>query len=178
MTLLLLAAAATLGKPDAPQLSYTAQGQFTITNYNASLTYALSGATRSGDLITSVTNGATITAAYAPGAPLSNASTMNVLAGARVLTDSYGITDTGCGTRGNICCPDGRIQNTAGLVCGGAPGSLAPDNFCDGTPGYPCPGNCYQLTVACYNWYWTNYTAEGYTLFGGDSGTWGKATNG
>lgn len=177
MTLLFLAAAATLGKPDAPQLSYTAQGQFTITNYNASLTYALSGATRTDDIISSVTNGATITAAYASGAPVSGASLMNVLAGARVLTDNAPITSTGCGPRDSICCPDGRIQNTGGTVCGGYPGSLAPDNFCDGTPGYPCDGNCYQLTVNCYNWYWTNYTAEGYTLFGGDSGTWGKATN-
>ena len=170
MTLLLLAAAATLGKPDAPQLSYTADGQFTITNYSASLTYALTGATRTGNIISSVTNGATITAAYAAGAPVSGSSLMNVLAHARVLTDSIGVTDTGCGPRGNLCCPSGRILDTAGNVCGGAPGSLAPDIFCGGS----CPGNCYQLTIACYSWYWTNYTSSGYTLIGN---TWGKATN-
>ena len=170
MTLLLLAAAASPGKPAAPQLSYTADGQFTITNYSASLTYALSGATRSSNIINSVSNGATITAAYAPGAPVSGSSLMNVLANARVLTDSIGITDTGCGPRGSICCPGGRIQNTGGAVCGGAPGSLAPDVFCGGA----CPGYCYQLTVACYNWYWTNYTSSGYALIGN---TWGKVTN-
>lgn len=175
MSLLFLAAAASLGKPDAPQLSYTAQGQFTITNYDASLTYALSGATRSSNIISSVSNGATITAAYASGAPVSGASLMNVLANARVLTDSIGITDTGCGPRGNICCPDGRIQNTGGAVCGGAPGSFISDPgqaaaFCGGA----CNDNCWQLTVACYNWYWTNYTSSGYALIGN---TWGKATN-
>lgn len=164
-----------LSAPAAPQLSYTAEGQFTITNYDSSLTYAVVGATRTGNLLTSVTNGATITAAYSTGAPTSAASTMNVLAHARVLTDGIGVTSTGCGPRGDICCPGGRILNTAGQVCGGAPGSLAPDNFCDGTPGYPCPGFCYQLTVACYNWYWTNYTSSGYTLIGN---IWGKATNG
>ena len=160
-----------LSAPAAPQLSYTADGQFTITNYNASLTYAVVGATRTGNLLTGVSNGATITAAYSVGAPTSAVSTMNVLANARVLTDSIGVTDTGCGPRGNICCPDGRILNTSGQVCGGAPGSLAPDVFCGGA----CDGNCYQLTVACYNWYWTNYTSSGYTLIGN---TWGKATNG
>jgi hypothetical protein len=105
-----------LSSPSAPQLSYTAEGQFTITNYSASLTYAVVGATRTGNLLTSVTNGATITAAYSAGAPVSAASTMNVLANARVLTDSIGITSTGCGPRDSICCPDGRIQNTAGMV--------------------------------------------------------------
>lgn len=164
-----------LSAPSAPTLSYTAQGQFTITNYNASLTYAVVGATRTGNLLTSVTNGATITAAYSSGAPVSNVSTMNVLANARVLTDSIGVTDTGCGPRGNLCCPSPRILDTAGNVCGGAPGSLAPDGFCDTGGGAPCPGNCYQLTIACYNWYWTDYTSSGYTLIGQ---VWGKATNG
>ena len=164
-----------LSDPDAPTLSYTAQGQFTITNYNASLTYVVVGATRSGNLLTSVSNGATITSAFASGAPTSAASTMNVLAHARVLTDSIGVTSTGCGPRDSICCPGGRIQNAAGATCGGYPGSIAPDNFCDGTPGYPCPGYCYQLTVACYNWYWTNYASLGYTLIGS---IWGRATNG
>lgn len=164
-----------VSSPSAPQLSYTADGQFTITNYNASLTYAVVGATRTDNLLTSVTNGATITAAYSAGAPPSAVSTMNVLAHAQVLGSFVtGVTDTGCGPRPNICCPTGLVQPNF-AQCGGSPGSLAPDNFCDGTPGYPCDGNCYQLTIACYNWYYTNYTSEGYTLIGN---TWGKATNG
>lgn len=164
-----------LSPPESPTISYTAQGQFTITNYNASLTYAVVGATRSSNLLTSVSNGATITAAYASGAPTSAVSTMNVLAHAQVLGNFVtGVTDTGCGPRGNICCPGGLVQPNF-AQCGGAPGSLAPDNFCDTGGGAPCPGNCYQLTIACYNWYYTNYTSEGYTLIGN---TWGKATNG
>jgi hypothetical protein len=162
--------------PDAPTLSYTAQGQFTITNYNASLTYVVVGATRSGNLLTSVSNGATITSAFAPGATTSAASTMNVLAHSRVLTDSVGVSSTGCGPRPNLCCPDGRIMNTGGTTCGGAPGSLIGDPnqgaaFCGGA----CDTNCWQLTISCYNWYWTNYASSGYTLIGN---TWGKATNG
>jgi hypothetical protein len=163
------------GPPPAPTLSYTAEGQFTITNYDANLVYAVSGATRTGNLLTSVSNGATITTAYAVGATTSNVSTMNVLANARVLTTSIGVTNTGCGPRPDICCPDGRILNTSGQVCGGSPGSLAPDSFCDVGFGAPCPGNCYQLTVTCYNWYWTDYSGSGYTLIGQ---IWGRATNG
>lgn len=159
-----------LSAPTAPQLSYTADGQFTITNYNASLVYTTTSATRSGNLISSVTNGATINAAYGVGAPVSGSSLMNVLANARVLTDNAPQTTTGCGPQSNICCPSGRIQDTSGTVCGGSPGSLAPDVFCSNT----CIGNCYQLTVNCYNWYWTDYTSSGYTLIGN---TWGKVTN-
>jgi len=166
-----------LSSPAAPILSYTAQGQFTITNYNASLTYAVIGATRSGNLLTGVSNGATITAAYASGAPVSNTSTMNVLAHARVLYGgATGVTSTGCGPRDNLCCPSGLILDTNGTVCGGAPGSFIADPnqaaaFCGGA----CNDNCWQLTIACYNWYWTNYTSSGYTLIGN---IWGKATNG
>jgi hypothetical protein len=167
-----------LSAPAAPTLSYTAQGQFTITNYNASLTYAVIGATRSGNLLTGVSNGATITAAYSAGAPVSNASTMNVLAGARVLYGAVtSVTSTGCGGQSAFC-PAGQITDPSGGT-GGCCGSVAPDNFCDvGFGNYCDPGNCYQITIGCQNWYWTNYTANGYTLFGGDSGTWGKATNG
>ena len=166
-----------LSAPAAPQLSYTAQGQFTITNYNASLTYAVIGATRTGNLLTSVSNGATITAAYSVGAPASAASTMNVLAHARVLYGAAtGVTSTGCGPRPNLCCPGGLILDSNGTSCGGAPGSFIADPnqaaaFCGGA----CNDNCWQLTIACYNWYWTNYTSSGYTLIGN---IWGKATNG
>jgi hypothetical protein len=164
------------GPPPPPTLSYTAQNQFTITNYNAALVYAVSGATRAGSLLTSVSNGATIATSYAVGATISNVSTMNVLAHGRVLTTSFGVTDTGCGPRGNICCPGGTIQDTSGNVCGGAPGSYIADPaqaaaFCGGA----CDYNCYQLTVTCYNWYFTDYTGSGYTLMGN---VWGKATNG
>lgn len=162
-------------KAPAPQISYTADGQFTITNYNAALLYNVSGASRTGDKINGVSNGATITAAFKAGAPVSNASVMNVLPKTRVLTDNAPQTSTGCGPRDNICCPDGRIQEAGGTVCGGAPGSFISDPgqaaaFCNGQ----CNDNCWQLTVSCYNWYWADYTSQGYTLIGN---TWGKATN-
>lgn len=163
-----------VSSPPAPLLSYTADNAFTITNYDASLTYTVSGATRSGSSLTGVSYGATVRASYSAGAPLSNTSTMFVLANARVLYGSpTPVTSTGCGPRPDICCPSGLIFNSSGQVCGGSPGSIAPDNFCQ----FPSctPGQCYQLTISCYNWYWTNYTAEGYTLIGN---TWGKAVNG
>ena len=166
-----------LSTPAVPVLSYTAQSTFTITDYNATLTYVVVGATRSGNQLTSVTNNSTITAAYSSGAPVSAARTMLVANYARILTSvNTSITSTGCGPRDSICCPSGTIQNTNGDQCGGYPGSLAPNNFCDGTPGYPCDGNCYQLTVACWNWRWNNYSTgpegTGYTLIGT---VWGKA---
>ena len=157
-----------------PTLSYTADGQFTITNYNAALFYTVTGATRTNDLLTSVSDNATITAAYANGLPVSPTTTMRVAPNVRILTSvNTSLTDTGCGTRPDLCCPAGTIQSTAGNQCGGAPGSLAPDNFCGGA----CPGNCFQLTVTCWNWRWTNYSdgtdGTGYTLIGN---TWGKVT--
>ena len=160
--------------PAAPFLRYSAEGQFTIDNYSGGLIYSVSGASRSGNILSGVSNGATITAEYGDGSPKSKSSTMNVLANARVLTDSIPSTTTGCGPRGDICCPDGRILDTSGRACGGSPGSLAPNNFCSDL-GTPCDGNCYQLTVTCYNWYWTNYSGDGYTLIGQ---TWGRALNG
>lgn len=164
------------GPPDAPTLSYTAQGQFTITNYDSNLFYNVSGATRSGNLLSSVSNGATITASYASGAPASSAATMLVANHVRILTSfATGVTSTGCGPRPNLCCPGGTIMNTSGQTCGGAPGSLAPDQFCGGGLPGDCPGNCFQLTISCYNWRWTNYDTgpdgTGYTLIGS---IWGK----
>lgn len=166
-----------LNAPPAPQLSYTAEGQFTIINYSSTIFYEVSGATRTNDILSSISNGATIRAAYSVGAPLSNSSLMNVAINTRVLTTvATNITDTGCGPRPNLCCPGGTIQNTSGAVCGGSPGSVAPDNFCGNTCD---PGNCFQLTVTCWNWRWTNYSTgpdgTGYTLIGN---IWGKATNG
>lgn len=167
------------GPPAVPTLSYTAQGQFTITNYDSNLVYNVSGANRSGDLLTSVSNGATITASYASGAPASSAATMNVANHVRVLTSvNTNVTSTGCGPRPDLCCPGGTIINTSGQVCGGSPGSFIADPnqaaaFCAGQ----CNNNCYQLTITCWNWRWTNYSTgpdgTGYTLIGS---IWGKVT--
>lgn len=176
---LLLAASGVSVKPPTPTLSYTADGQFTITNYSATLFYVVTNATRTNDLLTSVTSGATITAAYANGLPVSGTATMLVAANARILTSvATSLTSTGCGPRPDLCCPGGTIQNTSGAVCGGSPGSFIADPnqaaaFCAGQ----CNNNCFQLTVACWNWRWTNYSdgtdGTGYTLIGN---TWGKVT--
>jgi hypothetical protein len=157
------------GPPAVPTLTYSAQNTFTITNYDATLTYTVTGATRTGNQLTAVTNGATIKAAWAPGAPQSAARTMNVLAHGRVLTTVAATPqDTGCGTRPGQCCPSG-ILNTSGATCSSGPGTLVPDAFCGGS----CPGNCFGEYLTCYNWYWTNYTASGYTLIGT---VWGKVS--
>ena len=156
------------GPPAVPNLTYTADNQYTITNYNSSLVYALTNSTRSGSVITVSSNTATITAAYAVGAPASAPRTMSTLPNERVLLyPGTGYGSTGCGPRGDICCPDGQIQNTAGAQCGGAPGTQG--DFCDGA----CPGDCFGTFVTCYNWYWTNYTSAGYVLYGSH---WGKAS--
>lgn len=168
-----------LSAPATPNLSYTAQSTFTITNYDATLTYAVTGATRSGNQLTSVTNNATITAAYASGAPVSGTRTMLVANNARILTSfATNVVSTGCGPRPDLCCPGGTIANTSGQVCGGAPGSFIADPnqaaaFCGGQ----CNDNCWQLAWGCWNWRWTNYSTgpdgTGYTLIGS---VWGKAT--
>jgi hypothetical protein len=162
--------------PAAPMLSYTAEGQFTIGNFDDKLIYTVTGATRSGSILSGVSNGATIVAAYETDLPKSNASTMNVLANGRILSPGDSQTSTGCGPRGDLCCPGGQIMDAGGRVCGGAPGSFMSDPgqakaFCNG----PCDTNCWQLTIACYNWRWTDYTGDGYKLIGQ---TWGKAVNG
>ena len=61
--------------PATPDLSHTAYGQFTITNYDASLTYAVTNGTRTGAVITvpSVNSTMTVTSAYGSGAPTSGA---------------------------------------------------------------------------------------------------------
>jgi hypothetical protein len=161
-----------------PALSYTADGQFTITNYSATLFYSVSGATRTADLLTSVSDNATITAAYASGLPVSATKTMRVAPHVRVLTSvAGGVSSEGCGPRPDLCCPAGTIQGTAGNQCGGAPGSVVPDQFCS-NQGISCsPGNCFGLYITCWNWRWTNYSdgtdGTGYTLIGN---TWGKVT--
>lgn len=166
-----------LSAPPVPNLSYTADGVFTITNYNATFNYTTTGATRSGDQLTSVSNNATITARYAAGAPVSAARTMLVAANARVLTTvNTGIGSEGCGPRPNICCPGSSILNTNGDQCGGAPGTQGNFAGCSGCAPFPGPGDCYGTFLTCWNWRWTNYSdgtdGTGYTLIGN---TWGKA---
>ena len=162
-----------LSAPATPNLSYTAQSTFTITNYDATLTYAVTGATRSGNQLTSVTNNATITAAYAAGAPVSAARTMLVANNVRILTSvAGGVGSEGCGPRPTICCPGNTIQNTNGDQCGsvGTQGNFAGCSGC-------APGDCFGLFLTCWNWRWTNYSTgpdgTGYTLIGS---VWGKAT--
>lgn len=162
--------------PQAPQLSYVAEGQFSITNFDDKLSYTVSGATRSGSLLTGVSNNATIAASFEPDSIKSNVSTMNVLANARILSPGDNQSSTGCGPRGDLCCPGGQIMDAGGRTCGGAPGSFIADPsqaaaFCNGQ----CNDNCWSLTIACYNWRWTDYTADGYKLIGQ---IWGRAVNG
>lgn len=177
----LLTAAGISVPPPTPTLSYTADGQFTITNYNAALFYVVTGATRSSDILSSVSNGATITAAYANGAPTSGSSTMNVAPNVRILTSvAGGVSSEGCGPRPDLCCPAGTIQSTAGNQCGGAPGTRTPGGCgggCPEGPFDPFNAGCFALFVTCWNWRWTNYSdgtdGIGYTLIGN---TWGKVT--
>lgn len=159
------------GPPPVPTLSYTAERTYTITNYDANLTYTVTGATRSGNTITGATNGATITSAYAPGATQSAARTMNLLAHSRVLTTIYsGLGSAGCSPRPDYYCQGGSILDTSGNTYLPGPGTFHPNN-----PG-PCDwqcNDCWLLFGTCYNWYWTNYSGNGYTLFGS---WWGKST--
>lgn len=161
--------------PPTPTLAYTGLKQFTITNYDSTLTYTLTNCTRSGSVIT-VTNvgtNATVTARYGRGLSASAAGTGATLANGRVLTGApTNYTDTGCGPRGTSCCSGGQILNVDGSTCSSV-GSLAPDNFCGGS----CPGNCFQMTISCYSYYWTDYTSSGYTISGSTTSTssvWGK----
>ena len=162
--------------PPAAILAYTAEGTFTIGNYNAAYDYKVAGATRSGNLLNGVSNGATINVGFDATSLRSSNSTMNVLANGKILTPAQSHTDTGCGPRGNLCCDGGQIINEGGAQCGGAPGSFISDPsqgaaFCNGQ----CNDNCWQLTIQCYNWRYTDYSGDGYILIGQ---TWGKATNG
>lgn len=150
-----------------PALTFgAADGHFTISNYNAGLTYAVTGATRSGSDLSAVNNGATITASYAPGAPVSAAATMNVLAHGCILEGaSESLNSTGCGPRPGDTCSVG-VLDTAGNTYAG-PGTRG--DFCGGA----CPGNCYGRFATCYYYHWTDYSGSGYSLIGN---TWGKVT--
>lgn len=156
------------GPPPVPTLAYTAQGTFTITNYDPTLTYTVTGATRSGSQLTGISSGATIKTAYSPGAPQSAARTMYVANHGIVLTTVAATpSSTGCGPRPDLCCPAGTTQSAVSPVqCGGSPGTRG--DYCGGS----CPGDCFGLFVTCRNYYWTDYSSSGYTLIGS---IWGKA---
>ena len=172
----LLKTAVPLGAvPSVPTATYTAENQFTISNYDSTLTYAVVGGTRSGSVVTisSVGTTATVTAAYGRGVAASAAASLLTAASGRVLTSvASSPFSAGCGPRGTICCPSGTILDTSGTTCasGGTQGAFA-------ECGNSCPGNCFGLFLTCWNWRWNNYSTgpegTGYTLIGN---TWGKVT--
>lgn len=160
--------------PAVPTATYTAESQFTIGNFDSTLTYTVVGGTRVGSVVTISTVGttATVTASYGRGVVASAALSLLTAANARVLTSIASQPfSAGCGPRPTTCCPSGTILDTSGATCasGGTQGSFA-------ECGSSCPGNCYGLFLTCWNWRWTNYATgpdgTGYTLIGN---TWGKA---
>lgn len=154
--------------PPVPTLSYTAQSQFTITNYDSTLQYSVTGASRSGNIvnINSVGTTATVNAKYSRSTISSANRSLLTAAHARVLYGpGTGVGRAGCGPQ-TVCCPSGMIHNPDGSQCG-----------CCGTRGCfaECCGRCEDCTgnfLTCYNWYWTDYSGSGYTLIGS---VWGKA---
>ena len=153
-----------------PNLTYSADGQFTISNYDAAQTYTVSGATRTGAVLTGVSDNATITAKYTSGSTASSARTMRVQAHGRVLDAvQQNFSSAGCGTRSDSCCGSNWIMGTDGHTCGGSPGTQGNWTECGGS----CPGNCFgYFNVQCWSWHWTDYSGSGYTQIGN---TWGKA---
>ena len=160
--------------PPVPTLSYTAENQFTITNYDSTLVYELTSCSRSNNIVIPSSSTATITAKYSRALVSSSARTLLTAPYDRVLTSvAGGVSSEGCGPRPNLCCPSGTIQGMAGNQCGGAPGTQGSFAGCSGcTSGNPC----YGLFITCWNWRWNNYSTgpegTGYTLIGS---TWGKA---
>jgi hypothetical protein len=158
------------GPPAAPVLAYTAQGQFTISNYDASLTYVVAGATRNGAILTGVSDGATVKTAYTATSPQSAASTMRVAAHGIVLDSvASSPSSTGCGPRPEVPCPGGTVSGPSGASGCAGPGTQG--DFCGGA----CPGNCFGNFCTCWYYHWTDYSSSGYTLIGN---VWGKAVNG
>lgn len=159
--------------PPVPTLAYTGERQFTISDYDSTLTYTLSGCTRVGNVITVTTTGvtATVTAQYPRGLLESAARSMLTAAHARVLDSvQQTFSSAGCGPRSNSCCSSTWIMDVNGTTCGGAPGTQGSWTECGGS----CPGNCYgYFNVQCWSWHWTDYSASGYTKQGN---VWGKAT--
>lgn len=163
--------------PTVPTLSYSAQGQFTITNYDSLLTYTVVNGTRSGNVITVSSTGttATVTAKYSRGLVSSASSSMLTAAHGRVLSSiATSLGSEGCGHRSDLCCPGGTILDTSGAVCGGAPGTRTAGGCgggCPEGPYDPFEAGCFTLYVTCWNWYWTDYSGSGYSLIGS---VWGK----
>lgn len=154
--------------PAVPVLTYSADSQFTISNYNAALTYAVTGCTRSGSSLTSVSNNATITAAYGEGTP-SAARTMLILAHTYYSTGYASTTSPveSCGGSAWAYCSSGYSDVVTGSTNFGS-GTYQP-SLCGGS----CPATCfYNGAGNCYNRALTDYTSSGYTLQGSK---WGKS---
>lgn len=159
--------------PPIPTLSYTAEKQFTITNYDPTLIYDVVNATRSASVITINNTGttATITSKYTRSVISSSSKNMLTAIHTRVLTSSAGgVSSEGCGPRPTICCPV-TITGVDGSTCGsgGTRGNFA---GCPTCPSQPFEAGCFGLFLTCWNWYWTDYSGSGYNLFGS---VWGKA---
>lgn len=156
--------------PAVPSLTYTAEKQFTITDYDATLEYTVSGGTRSGAVITVTTTGvtATVTAKY-PRAVLASSARQMLTAAHGIVLDSVASNpgSTGCGPRGDIACPGGTVTGTGGDTYVRGPGTVG--DYCGGS----CPGNCYGLFGTCWYYHWTDYSGSGYTQQGN---VWGKAS--
>jgi hypothetical protein len=154
--------------PTIPTLIYSAANQFTITDYDSTLTYILTNCTRSGALITPTGATATIAVQYPHGLLPSTARQALTAAHGRVLD---GVESTpasaGCGNRSGDtkCCGPGGIMNTNGDTCDSSNGTQG--DFCGGA----CPGDCFGRFNTCYFYHWTDYSASGYSLIGS---TWGK----
>lgn len=160
--------------PPTPSISYTAENQFVIANYDSTLTYSVSNGTRSGNIVTANSAGtvATITSKYQKSLITSVSKSLRTLVHSRVLYGTAaGIGSAGCGPRPTIYCPSGMITNTAGDSS--IPGGGTKGCFYECCPYgiYTCEGNCYGLFGSCYNWYWTDYASNGYNLY---SSVWGK----
>jgi len=170
MTRLLVAgsrAAAHGATPAIPALTYSAANQFTITNYDSSLTYVLTNCTRSGALVTPTGATATVAAQYPHGLFPSTARQALTAAHGRVQDSVYSgpHSDAGCGPRGGTTCGGGSLSDMSG---GNYSGIGTQGDFCGGA----CPGDCYgYFNFYCYNWHWTDYSGSGYSLIGS---TWGK----
>lgn len=154
--------------PAQPILTYTGQNQFTLSNPDSTLVYTLVNCTRSGNVFTTTSSTATITAKYGRALISSAARTLYTANHGRVLyNQQQGPGDAGCGPRGTICCPEGMIADSAGNSCasGGTQGAFS---SCDGIPDCDCFGVFIDF---CYNYYWTDYSSSGYALLGS---VWGK----
>lgn len=148
-----------LGRPPAtPVLAHTANGQFTITNYDPQAVYAfglVSGAgtaTRVGPLVTlsGVNSRFSVAASYAVGAPQSAQGFMQRMAYTYTLVNQ----PYACGSHQCNC-----RQDWGSCGCGGCGGFPSPNSQSWGQCG--CPGDmcwynpttvCDTCTSYCDNW--------------------------